>query len=125
MMAANPLPSYWDEAGYYASTVHFTRLVRHFGLSRFGTAWNFDPFRPPINVILPLPIALVAPNSLLAMRLVSWICFIAAALLVALTVKRVVSRSSWGRTPSSAQPRDSAARAAPADEDVRRYESLA
>ena len=51
-MAANPLPSYWDEAGYYASTVHFTRLVRHFGLSRFGTAWNFDPFRPPINVPL-------------------------------------------------------------------------
>lgn len=90
-MAANPLPSYWDEAGYYASTVHNTRLVRHFGLSRFGVAWNFDPFRPPINVILPLPVSLVAQNSLLAMRLVSWFGFLIAALLIALTVKRVTS----------------------------------
>src|SRR5207237_772592 len=86
-MAANPLPSYWDEAGYYASTVHNTRLVRHFGLSRFGVAWNFDPFRPPINVILPLPVALIAQNSLLAMRLFSWAGFLAAALLAGATLR--------------------------------------
>ena|GEM_PF-2874650 len=94
-MAANPLPSYWDEAGYYASTVHNTRLLRHFGLSRFGVAWNFDPFRPPINVILPLPVSLVFQNSLLAMRLVSFAGFLAAALLAAFTVQRVTrSRES-------------------------------
>ena len=98
-MAANPLPSYWDEAGYYASTVHNTRLVRHFGLSRFGVAWNFDPFRPPINVILPLPVSLIFQNSLSAMRLVSWIVFLATALLVGATVRRVVAASD-GREPS-------------------------
>jgi hypothetical protein len=88
-MLANPLPAYWDEASYYASTVHFGRLLRHSGVSHFGTAWNFDPFRPPISLILPLPVALLAPNSLLAMRLFSWIGFLAAALLIAATVRRV------------------------------------
>ncbi|HEY2325589.1 MAG TPA: glycosyltransferase family 39 protein [Thermoanaerobaculia bacterium] len=90
-MLANPLAVYWDEASYYASTVHFARLLRHSGLSHFGTAWHFDPFRPPISLILPLPVALLVPNSLLAMRIVSWIVFLAAALLIGATVRRVAN----------------------------------
>jgi len=88
-MAANPLPSYWDEASYYASTIHFARLLQHDGIDSFGTAWNFDPFRPPIGVIASLPIALTIRNSLFALRVLSFLGFIGAALLIGATVRRV------------------------------------
>lgn len=90
-MAANPLPSYWDEASYYASTVHFARLLQHDGIGSFGTAWNFDPFRPPIGVIASLPVALTIRNSLFALRLLSFLGFVGAALLIGATIRRVAS----------------------------------
>src|SRR5882762_2712339 len=53
-MAANPLDSYWDEAGYHAAVIHHARAIRHNGFSGFVTGFYFDPFRPPANDILAL-----------------------------------------------------------------------
>jgi hypothetical protein len=89
-MIANPLDSYWDEAGYHAAVIHHQRAVRHNGFSGFLTGYYLDPFRPPANIVLALPFG----PSLLPLRLLSFAGFLAAALLLAATVRAIAGAAA-------------------------------
>src|SRR5438045_2030732 len=89
-IAANPLPSYYDEALYANSAINDVAATHSRGARGFLDAyWHVDPLRPPAERLLVFPLTIVFGQHLFLLRTISVLGFIAAALWLAATIRRV------------------------------------